>query len=323
MVDNMSCDKPKIIAVVGPTASGKTALSVGIGLAVGGEVVSCDSMQIYRGMDIGTAKPDASERRGVPHHLIDIVGADADFTAADYVEAAKVAVGDILARGAVPVFCGGTGLYLDAFLRGGFEETVGSPDCREALERRIVSEGIDAVYGELCRVDPESAERIHPNNTRRVIRALEIYYATGVTKSELDRRSRETEGLYDALIIGIRFPERDELYRRIDERVDKMMSDGLLGEVERLDAEGVFDNSRTAAQAIGYKELLPVVRGSGRLSDAVEAIKTATKHYAKRQMTWFNAHENIHWLDRRADTSPDELLDAALALIREGGIKKL
>ena len=242
--------KPRIIAVVGPTASGKTALSIALAKALGGEIVSCDSMQIYRGMDIGTAKPDMAERDGVPHHLIDIVDPDASFDASDYVAAATAAVEDILARGKTPIFCGGTGLYLDSFLRGGFCETADSPQLREELTRRAEQIGNEAIHAELRAVDPEAADAIHPNNVRRVIRALEVYHATGVTKSELDRRSRQGKPRYDAIVLAIRFADREQLYRRIDMRVDIMLEQGLLDETRRLMEAGVFERSRTAAQAI-------------------------------------------------------------------------
>lgn len=304
--------KPRIVAVVGPTASGKTALSIALAKRLGGEIVSCDSMQIYRGMDIGTAKPDMAERDGVPHHLIDIVDPDAAFDASDYVTAAETAVQDILSRGKTPIFCGGTGLYLDSFLRGGFCETADSPELRAELTRRAEQIGNEAIHAELRTVDPESAEAIHPNNVRRVIRALEVYHATGVTKSQLDRQSREAEPRYDARVLAIRFADREQLYKRIDMRVDIMLEMGLLDEVKRLYEAGVFERSRTAAQAIGYKELLGYIRGVTPLEEAVDDLKRATRRYAKRQLTWFGAHKDVIWLDRDESTSADELLAAAL-----------
>ena len=307
--------KPRIIAVVGPTASGKTALSIALAKQLGGEIVSCDSMQIYRGMDVGTAKPDMAERDGVPHHLIDIVDPDASFDASDYVSAATAAVEDILARGEMPIFCGGTGLYLDSFLRGGFCETADSPELREELTRRAAEIGNEAIHAELRAVDPESADAIHPNNVRRVIRALEVYHATGVAKSELDRQSREAEPRYDATVMAIRFADREQLYRRIDMRVDIMLEMGLLDEVRRLYEAGVFERSRTAAQAIGYKELLGYIRGVTPLDEAVDDLKRATRRYAKRQLTWFGAHDNVIWLDRDENTTADELLSAALNVL--------
>lgn len=311
----------KLVAVVGPTASGKTSLSISLAQLLGGEIISCDSMQIYRGMDIGTAKPSADERAAVPHHLIDIADPDTDFTAADYVAAAESAVKDMLLRGRLPVFCGGTGLYLDSFLRGGFCQTREDAECRQQLARFASEHGNEALHARLAEVDPDSAAAIHHNNVRRVIRALEIYYTTGMTKTQLDIQSRQGAGRYDALIIGLRFFDRELLYRRIDERVDAMLAAGLCGEVERLDRAGVFERSRTAAQAIGYKELLPAVRGQLPLDEAVAQLKQSTRRYAKRQLTWFGRHGDVHWLDCDRYAGPAELLDAALKLCRDAGIE--
>lgn len=308
-------DKPKIIAVVGPTASGKTALAVGLAERLGGEVVSCDSMQIYRGMDIGTAKPTAEEMRGVPHHLIDIVDPDVSFTAADYTLRATAAAEDIISRGKLPVFCGGTGLYLDSFLRGGFEDMAEDVTYRERLKALAEREGVDTVHAVLAGVDPESAAKIHPNNVRRVIRALEIFHVTGMTKTELDRRSRMGGCRFSPVLIGLRFRDREQLYRRIDSRVDRMLADGLTDEVKRLFEAGVFERSRTAAQAIGYKELLGVVRGTDTAEAAEEELKRATRRYAKRQLTWFGANPDIHWIEPD-DRSFDDILDEAVGICR-------
>ena len=311
--------KPKIIAVVGPTASGKTALSVALAKALGGEVLSCDSMQIYRDMDIGTAKPTEEEREGVLHHLIDIAAADEPFSCAEYAARAKQTVAAVIARGKLPIFCGGTGLYLDGVLRGGnsYEKTETDPEYRAALERLAAEQGAEAVHAMLAEVDPAAAEATHPNNVKRVIRALEIYHTTGVTKTELDRRSVETESDYDALVIGIRFPNTEALYRRINLRVDLMLQQGLVEECRRLMEAGVFERSATAAQAIGYKELFPYLRGDLPLADCAETLKMATRRYAKRQMTWFRMHGNVCWIDRTEETTGDEMLRAAVNLCRE------
>lgn len=311
--------KPKIIAVVGPTASGKTALSVALAKALGGEVLSCDSMQIYRDMDIGTAKPTEEEREGVLHHLIDIAAADEPFSCAEYAALAKQTVAEVIARGKLPIFCGGTGLYLDGVLRGGnsYEKTETDPEYRAALERLAAEQGAEAVHAMLAEVDPAAAEATHPNNVKRVIRALEIYHTTGVTKTELDRRSVETESDYDALVIGIRFPDTEALYRRINLRVDLMLQQGLVEECRRLMEAGVFERSATAAQAIGYKELFPYLRGDLPLADCAETLKMATRRYAKRQMTWFRMHGNVCWIDRTEETTGDEMLRAAVNLCRE------
>ncbi len=309
--------KKKILAVVGPTASGKTSLSVELAGRFSGEVVSCDSMQIYRGLDIGTAKPLAAEMRGIPHHLIDIVDPGEDFSVADYLPLAKSAVEDIISRGKLPIFCGGTGLYLDTFLRGStLKESEGSPALRERLAREGAELGGEALHARLAAVDPESAAAIHPNNLRRTIRALEIYEATGITKSEHDRRSRLSGSDYSSLIIGLSFSNRAELYRRIEERVDKMLAEGLLSEVERLYLAGVFDRSRTAAQAIGYKELIGYIRGETSLADAADELKRATRRYAKRQMTWFSANRSVRWIEAGGGRSPGDVVNEAVEIVR-------
>lgn len=310
-------NKPKILAVVGPTASGKTSLSIALAKALGGEVLSCDSMQIYRDMDIGTAKPTEEEREGVPHHLIDIAAADEPFSCAEYAALAKAKVAELTSRGKLPIFCGGTGLYLDGVLRGGssYEKTDTDPAYRASLERMASEQGAEAVHAMLAAVDPEAAAATHPNNVKRVIRALEIYHTTGVTKTELDRRSVKTQSDYDALVLGIRFPDTEALYRRINLRVDIMIEQGLLEECRRLMEAGVFERSATAAQAIGYKELFPYLRGELPLESCVETLKMATRRYAKRQMTWFRMHGNVQWLDRDGETTDKELLAMALEKI--------
>jgi tRNA dimethylallyltransferase len=306
-------NKPKIIAVVGPTASGKTSLSIALAKALGGEILSCDSMQIYRDMDIGTAKPTEEEREGIPHHLIDIVAADEPFSCAEYAALAKRTLGEVIARGKLPIFCGGTGLYLDGVLRGGssYEKTDTDPAYRAHLERLADEQGVTAVHEMLAQIDPAAAQATHPNNVKRVIRALEIYHTTGLTKTELDSRSREVESEYDALVLGLRFPNTEELYERINMRVDMMIEQGLLDECRRLMDAGVFERSATAAQAIGYKELFPYLRGELSLESCVETLKMATRRYAKRQMTWFRMHGNVVWLDREAGMSERDLITLA------------
>ena len=311
-------DKQKIIAVVGPTASGKTSLSIALAKELGGEILSCDSMQIYRDMDIGTAKPSAEEQDGVPHHLIDIAAADEPFSCAEYAALAKNKIAEVASRGKLPIFCGGTGLYLDGVLRGGnsYEKTETDPTYRAELEQVAAEQGAETVHAMLAAVDPDAAQATHPNNVKRVIRALEIYHTTGVTKTELDRRSVQVESEYDALVLGIRFPDTEELYERINLRVDLMIEQGLLDECRRLMEAGVFERSATAAQAIGYKELFPYLRGEMPLENCVETLKMATRRYAKRQMTWFRMHGNVVWLDRDGKTSDEALLAAAMEKIR-------
>lgn len=292
--------KPPILAVVGPTAGGKTGLSVALAKRLGGEIVSCDSMQLYRHMDIGTAKPTEAEKQGIPHHLMDFLEPTdpKGYSCADYAKDAARAVQDILSRGKLPILCGGTGLYLDALLRGGsFEVTDIDLDLRRELTEYAETHGAEALHAMLRELDPEAAEATHPNNVKRVVRAIEICRTTGCTKSELDRRSREFESPYDALVLGLRYNDRSILYDRIDRRVDIMLSDGLVEETKRLREMGVFETCPTAAQAIGYKELFPYLDGHSTLYEVTETLKTATRHYAKRQITWFSAKPYVTWLD--------------------------
>ena len=301
--------KLKMLAIVGPTASGKTAVSIEIAKRLGGEIVSCDSMQIYRRMDIGTAKPTKEEMCGIPHHLIDAVEPDAPFSCAEYVSLAGEAVKDIAARQKCPILCGGTGLYLDRFLCGEMEETHADEDLRASLFAFAEREGVAALHERLRAVDPESADAIHPNNVKRVVRALEIFEQTGIPKSEFDRRSQAVESPYDALVIGLHYPRREVLYERINRRVDMMLADGLLEETRRLLDEGVFARNQTAAQAIGYKELLGYFDGNETLAEAAENLKTATRRYAKRQLTWFSAKPYVRWVEMEKDGSLRSLDD--------------
>ena len=288
-------EKIKIIAVTGPTASGKTALAIELAKRFDGEIISCDSMQIYRGMDIGTAKPTKEEMAEVPHHLIDILPADAPYSCSDYVKDAERAVAEIASRGKLPIFCGGTGLYLDRFLKGGNDDGAACDESvREELKKFVDENGIDALHERLCNLDPESAATIHKNNVKRVMRAIEICLVTGEKKSEIDKKNAEIVDKYDHTVITLSFMDRELLYRRIEERVDKMMADGLLDETKRLMDTGVFERSVTAAQAIGYKELFPYLRGEATLSECVEELKAATRRYAKRQVTWFSGKDYAH-----------------------------
>lgn len=288
--------KIKIAAVVGPTACGKTSVSVEVARLCGGEIVCCDSMQIYRGMSVGTAAPLESEMNGVPHRLFGCVDPKMPYSCADYAAAADGAVADISSRGALPVLVGGTGLYLDSVLLGCGDSAAAPDDAfREEMRRIADEQGAEELHRRLSELDPEAALTIHPNNVRRVIRALEICRACG-SKSEYDRAARN--GLrYDAKVVGLRFSNRAELYRRIDRRVDLMLAAGLVDETRRLYEDGVFEVNSTAAQAIGYKELLPFIRGEAPLCDCTEKLKTATRHYAKRQMTWFASKPYISWID--------------------------
>lgn len=311
--------KIKLVAVVGPTASGKSALAVALAQRLGGEVLSCDSMQIYRRMDIGTAKPTEAEMGGVRHRLIDIVEPDAAYSCADYVKDAQRAIEETVADGRLPILCGGTGLYLDSLLRGGhFEETEVDLALREELWQFAQTHGNSALHARLAEVDPASAAAIHENNVKRVIRALEIYMTTGMTKTEADEHSRGYESLYDATVIGLRFEERALLYERIDARVEEMLRMGLLEETRTLMEVGVFDRNSTAAMAIGYKELLGALRGERTLAESVEILKRATRRYAKRQLTWFGGRDYVRWITLDRDGTlrdREEIVEEAIEML--------
>lgn len=280
-------EKTKLIAVVGPTASGKSALAIEIAKETGGEIISCDSMQVYRGMDIGTAKPTAAEMAEVRHHLIDVADPGEPFSCADYKILAEKAISDITSRGKIPVFCGGTGLYLDSVI----SIPAFSPEIPDGIREELMRRSPDELWAELDRIDPESAEKTHKNNVKRVIRALEIYRGTGKTKSEWDRLSRETVPPYDTLFIGLDFLDREKLYRRIEKRIEIMLESGLTDEVSRLD----LPRDCNAAQAIGYKELYLYLDGKAEYGDAVALLEKNTRNYAKRQLTWFRRNKNIKW----------------------------
>ena len=288
--------KPNLLCVVGPTASGKTAYAIALAQKHNGEVVSCDSMQIYREMDIGTAKPTQEEMQGIPHHMLDFVDPRENYSVADYVVAAKACIEDILLRGKLPILCGGTGLYVDSLLNGiEFSEDAKDDAYREELKALAKEHGSEAVHALLQRVDAKAAQEIHPNNVKRVIRVLEIVKTTGMTKAEFDLKSRK-EPLYDASIYGMEM-ERERLYERINLRVDSMMEQGLLEEVKALLQKGIPPQA-TAMQAIGYKELVLYLEGKCTLSEAVDTIKQESRRYAKRQMTWFRRNPNIVWIPR-------------------------
>ena len=294
----MNSKKIKIGAVVGCTASGKTSLAIELARRLDGEIICCDSMQIYKGMDIGTAKPTPEERAAVPHHLFDICSPEQTYSCADFVRDATAAVEEISSRGKLPVFCGGTGLYLDRFLRGGnSDEAQSDENLRRELEAFVREHGVDALHGRLRELDPESADAIHKNNVKRVIRALEICMLSGRKKSEIDRENSALTERYDYTVIYPFYNDREILYGRINRRVDMMIEDGLVEETRRLLEGGVFEKSQTASQAIGYKEIIPYIRGEASLSDCVELLKTATRKYAKRQMTWFNSKSYAQKID--------------------------
>ena len=294
-----SCKKHPVVAVVGPTATGKTALGVALAQHFSGEVISCDSMQIYKGLDVGTAKVTPEETCGIPHHGVDILTPDKPFSVADFTAMAGRLEREISARGALPILVGGTGLYVQSFLNGvRFTEEKASAGLREQLAAELAEKGGTAMYEELRQVDPEAAAAIHPNNQVRVLRALEHYRATGKKLSEQKAESLPPEKPYRSLILGLDFPDRAALYRRIDLRVDKMLEAGILPE-----AELVWQNRetyRTAAQAIGYKEFFPYFEGAASLEACTDKLKQASRNYAKRQLTWFRHMEGVVWLDAGA-----------------------
>lgn len=293
----------KIIAVAGPTASGKSALALELCKRLDGELISLDSMQIYRGLDIGTAKPTKAEQAEVRHHMIDICEPTENFSVAEFAERAHKAIADVQSRGKKAVLCGGTGLYLDTVLgRLDFGEIESDEKLRGELIAFAEKNGAEALHERLREIDPQAAEKIHKNNVRRVARAIEIYELTGKTKTEHDREAI-SDSPYESLIIGLDYDDREVLYSRINRRVDAMIEAGLEGEVRSLVSRGLLSAESTAGQAIGYKEMLGYIAGDCSLGDAVEKIKLGTRRYAKRQLTWLRRNQDINWL------YPDRLCD--------------
>lgn len=287
----------KVVCVVGPTACGKTTLGVLLGKAYDGEVVSVDSMQIYRGMTIGTAAPTETEMDGVPHHMIAVADPAEQWSVARYAEAAIPIVDDILGRGKLPILVGGTGLWLDAVIRGhDFARGHAGGEIRQMLQNRLQQEGIAPLMEELRQVDPESAARLHPSDEKRVLRALEVWQETGKTITEHNEETKRIPPRYDAVWIGLRFADRADMRALIDRRVDKMVEAGLLEEVQTLLESGLLRES-TALQAIGYKEFLGVLDGTTTVEAALEEVKLRSRQYAKRQLTWLRRNDAIHWIE--------------------------
>lgn len=291
--------KPRVVAVGGPTASGKTALSVALARAFDGEIINADSMQIYKNLDVGTAKPSAEERQGIPHYLLDFLSPETPYSVADFTAAADPLIRDITARGRLPLVVGGTGLYITSLLSGmAFAPEKTDPAIRARLQARADTEGSAALYAELQRIDPDYAAQVHPNNLPRVIRALELFEAAGRRMSDQRREARPAEAPYHALCLCLTCRDRAVLYSRIDRRVDEMVENGVLDE-----ARQVYDHRdayRTAAQAIGYKEFFPYFEGTANLTECTERLKQATRNYAKRQLTWFRHMDGVVWLDASA-----------------------
>lgn len=287
--------QPKLVVITGPTASGKTALGVALAQRLGGEVVSADSMQIYRGMDIGTAKPTPEEMQGVPHHMIDIADPAENYSVSRYAKEASACVDDILARGKLPIVVGGTGLYIDSLIAGRtFADGTADTALRQELSERYDEIGGEGLLGELRKVDPERAAKLHPADKKRIVRAMEVYILTGRTITQHDAETRAVPPRYDAAKIALDFAVRQDLYDRIDRRVDIMVQQGLFDEVRALLAAGVPADC-TAMQAIGYKEAVAAVQGKAAPQDAVAAIQLASRRYAKRQLTWLRRDPGIHW----------------------------
>lgn len=304
--------KPRVVAVGGPTASGKTALSVALARAFDGEIINADSMQIYKNLDVGTAKPSAEERQGIPHYLLDFLSPETPYSVADFTAAADPLIRDITARGRLPLVVGGTGLYITSLLSGmAFAPEKTDPAIRARLQARADTEGSAALYAELQRIDPDYAAQVHPNNLPRVTRALELFEAAGRRMSDQRREARPAEAPYHALCLCLTCRDRAVLYSRIDRRVDEMVENSVLDE-----ARQVYDHRdayRTAAQAIGYKEFFPYFEGTANLTECTERLKQATRNYAKRQLTWFRNQNDAVWLY----VDEDDVLAKATALVRD------
>lgn len=304
-----------VVCVVGPTASGKTRLGVALAQELDGEVVSADSMQIYRRMDIGTAKPTEAEMEGIPHHMIDVAEPEENWSAARYVEAATQCVEDIFRRGKHPIIVGGTGLYIDSLVSGrGF--AVQSTGWRQKLQAQAAAEGIELLRETLKQVDPAAYERIQPADEKRIIRALEVWYETGKTITQHNLETQQQPPRYQAVTIGLNFQERPQLWRRIDRRVDEMMAAGLAEEVRALLDSGVPVRC-TAMQAIGYKEFVDALDGRCTIEEAADLVRQSSRRYAKRQLTWFRRNKAIHWLIRDTGDTGREILENARRIVSD------
>lgn len=301
--------KIPLIVVAGATASGKTGLSIELAKALNGEIISGDSMQIYKYMNIGTAKPTEEEKCGIPHHLMDFLDPSVNFSVADYCELAHKAIADVYSRGKMPIVVGGTGLYIDSLVNNvDFGETDENLTLRTQLEELAKTEGNEAVYELLLDIDPETAKKYHPNNLRRVIRAIEFYKTTGKTIS--DHAKEEKVSPYKSIYFAIDW-DREILYDRINKRVDIMVKDGLIDEVKSL-LSGGYDKKLTAMQGIGYKEFYPYLDGEQSLDETLEQIKMNSRRYAKRQLTWFRRNKDIHWL-----TPCENIAESAMKIIKD------
>lgn len=309
-----------VLCVVGPTATGKTKMGVALAKRFNGEVVSVDSMQIYRGMAVGTAAPTAEEMEGIPHHMVAVADPAESWSAARYVQAADACVQDILRRGKLPVLVGGTGLYLDALIRGtDFAAGSQGTEIRQELQRRARNEGIETLLEELRRIDPLAAEKLHLRDEKRIIRALEVWQETGRTITEHNRLERQQPPKYDALYIGLDFIDRQDLRDRIDRRVDIMVEQGLLAEVKALLDSGL-PRDATALQAIGYKQLLAVAEGTATTEEAIAEVKLRSRQYAKRQLTWLRRNPAIHWIEWGKQRDFARALQLSTEILTDAGV---
>ena len=305
-----------IICIAGPTASGKTALAATLAKELNGEVVSCDSMQVYKHMDIGTAKPTLEEMQGIPHHMIDVAEPWEDFSVSRYCEMAAPIVDDIISRGKTAVIAGGTGLYMDSLIRGNAFAPFPATGVRERLEAQADAEGMEAMLSHLRAVDPDAAGRLHLSDRKRILRALEVYLETGETITEHNRKTQAVPPRYSPLWLGLDFAQRSELYRRIDLRVSLMLEQGLVEEIRGLLAAGIPEKT-TAMQAIGYKEFVDALDGRCTIEEAADQVRQSSRRYAKRQLTWFRRNKAIHWLIRDTGDTGREILENARRIVSD------
>ena len=305
-----------LICIAGPTASGKTALSIALAKELDAEIISCDSMQVYRRMDIGTAKPTLEERDGIIHHMLDVAEPDEDFSVSRYCAMADPTIEDILSRRKTAIIVGGTGLYMDALIKGNDFAPYPSTGRREELEALAKEKGIEAVLSRLRSVDPDSAARLHPSDQKRIIRAMEVYLETGQTITEHNRRTQAIPPKYSPVWFALEDETRAELYHRIDRRVEQMLEQGLINEIKALLASGIPPKA-TAMQAIGYKEFVAALSGDCSVADAAAQVQQASRHYAKRQLTWFRRNPAIHWLTRKNGWGTEEILLLARQVLHE------
>ena len=305
-----------IICIAGPTASGKTALAATLAKELNGEVVSCDSMQVYRRMDIGTAKPTLEEMQGVPHHMIDVAEPWEDFSVSRYCDMAAPIVDDILSRGKTAVIAGGTGLYMDSLIRGNAFAPFPATGVRERLEAQADTVGMEVMLSQLRSVDPDAAGRLHLSDRKRILRALEVYLETGETITEHNRKTQAVPPRYSPIWLGLDFARRGELYRRIDLRVGLMLEQGLVEEIRGLLADGIPERA-TAMQAIGYKEFVDALDGRCTIEEAADLVRQSSRRYAKRQLTWFRRNKAIHWLIRDTGDTGREILENARRIVSD------